>query len=108
MKSAKVLQKKARKSGQDGWMSFLDYRNIPTEGMNSYPVQRLMSKRTKTTLPLAQHLLEPELQPEITAKLILKRKKAKKYFDRGSKELLELRIGQSIRITSLPKDASMK
>ena len=72
MKSAKMLQKKARKFGQDVWMSFLDYRNTPTEGLNSSPVQRLMSKRTKTTLPLAQHLLEPELQPEITAKLIFR------------------------------------
>ena len=108
VKSAKMLQKKAKESGQDVWMSFLDYRNTPTEGMDSSPVQRLMSKRTKTTLPLAQHLLEPEVQPEITAKLILKRKRAKKYFDRGSKELPELRIGQPIRMTSLPKDASKK
>ncbi|XP_048581557.1 uncharacterized protein K02A2.6 [Nematostella vectensis] len=104
VKSAKNLQKKANKSGRDVWMSFLDHRNTPTEGMDSSPVQRLMSKRTKTTLPLAQHLLEPELQQDVTEKLTLKRKKAKKHFDRGSKELPELNIGKPVRMTSLPKE----
>ncbi|EDO39516.1 predicted protein [Nematostella vectensis] len=72
--------------------------------MDSSPVQRLMSKKTKTTLPLAQHLLEPELQQDVTEKLTLKRKKAKKHFDRGSKELPELNIGEPVRMTSLPKE----
>ncbi|XP_048581589.1 uncharacterized protein K02A2.6-like [Nematostella vectensis] len=101
VKSAKNLQKKANKSGRDVWMSFLDHRNTPTEGMDSSPVQRLMSKRTKTTLPLAQHLLEPELQQDVTEKLTLKRKKAKKHLDRGSKELPELNIGEPVRMTKV-------
>lgn len=70
VKSVKTLQKKASKSGRDIWMSFLDYRNTPTEGMDSSPIQRLMLRRTKTTLPLAQHLLEPNVQEEVWEKLI--------------------------------------
>ena len=108
VKSAKTLQKKAQRTGGDMWMSFLDYRNTPTEGMDSSPVQRLMSKRTKTTLPLAAHLLEPEIQQDVQTRLTLKRRKAKKHFDPGSKELPDLKIGQPIRMTSLPKDGRNK
>ena len=61
VKTAKTLQKRASAAHRDQWLSFLDYRNTPTEGMDSSPVQRLMSKRTKTLLPVAQHLLEPEI-----------------------------------------------
>jgi hypothetical protein len=108
VKSAKTLQKKAQRTGRDMWMSFLDYRNTPTEGMDSSPVQRLMSKRAKTTLPLAEHLLEPEIQQDVQTRLTLKRRKAKKHFDPGSKELPDLKIGQPIRMTSLPKDGRNK
>ncbi|KAK2557053.1 Retrovirus-related Pol polyprotein from transposon 17.6 [Acropora cervicornis] len=84
VKTAKTLQKKASEAHRDQWLSFLDYRNTPTEGMDSSPVQRLTSKRTKTLLPVAQHLLEPEIQSDVERKLTKKRRKAKKYFDRGS------------------------
>ena len=108
VKTAKTLQKKASEAHPDQWLSFLDYRNTPTEGMDSSPVQRLMSKRTKTLLPVAQHLLEPEIQSDVERKLTKKRRKAKKYFDRGSKELLELEIGQPIRLMPSPMDTSRK
>ena len=106
VKTAKKLQKKAAKANQDQWLSFLDYRNTPTEGMDSSPVQRLMSKRTKTTLPVAQHLLEPEIQSDVERKLTRKRRKAKKYYEPGSKELPELEIGQPIRM--MPSPTSQK
>ena len=96
VKTAKSLQKKEARANKDQWLNFLDYRNTPTEGMDSSPVQRLMSKRTKTTLPVAQHLLEPEIQSDVEAKLARKRRRAKKYYNRGSKELPELEIGSSL------------
>jgi len=108
VKMAKMLQRKAAKANQEKWLSFLDYRNTPTEGMDSSPVQRLMSKRTKTKLPVAQHLLEPEIQSDVERKLTKKRRMPKKYFDRGSKELPELEIGQPIRLMPSPSDTSRK
>ena len=56
-----------------------------------------MSGRMKTTLPIAQQLLEPEVPPDVKKKLILKRRKAKKYFDKGAKELPELVIGVRVK-----------
>ena len=97
VKNAKTLQKKAARANRDQCLSFLDYINTPTEGMDSSPVQRLMSKRTKTTLPISQHLLDPEIQSDVRTNLMRKRQKAKKYFDRSSKNLPELDIGQPIR-----------
>ena len=70
--------------------------------MDSSPAQRLMFKRTKTTLPVAQHLLEPEIQPDVETKLTRKRRRAKKYYDRGSIELPELEIDQPISMMQSP------
>eukprot|EP00794_Sanderia_malayensis_P013307 gene13307-14679_t len=63
----------------------------------------LMSRRAKTTLPVAAQLLEPEVQPDVKKKLILKRKIGKKCFDKGAKELPELVIGQPIRVKPVDK-----
>ena len=108
VKTAKTLQKKASEAHRDQWLSFLDYRNTPTEGMDSSLVQRLMSKRTKTLLPVAQHLLELEIQSGVERKLTEKRRKPKKYFERGSKELPELKTGKPIRLMPSPMDTSRK
>ena len=88
VKTAKSLQKKAAEANRDQWLSFLDYRNTPTEGVDGSPVQMLMSKGTRTLLPPSQHLLEPEIQSDVERKLTKKRTKAKKYFDEGPKNLL--------------------
>ena len=60
--------RRRQRANRDQWLSFLDYRNTPTKGMDSSPVQRLMSKRTKTLLPVTQHLLEPEIQSDVKRK----------------------------------------
>ena len=65
-------------------------------------------KEASHLLPVAQHLLEPEIQSDVERKLTKKRRKAKKYFDRGSKELPELEIGQPIRLIPSPMDTSRK
>lgn len=61
VKSAKRIMKRARSSKQDVYLSLLDFRNTPTEGMLSSPVQRFMCRRTKSRLPTTQALLEPKV-----------------------------------------------
>ena len=39
----------------------LNYRNTPTEGLSTSPAQRLMNRRTRTTLPTTTLLLKPEV-----------------------------------------------
>ena len=61
VKIAKGLVKKAIKSNMDIWKAILDWRNTPTEGMDSSPTQRLMSRRTRHTLPISDELLKPKV-----------------------------------------------
>jgi len=55
------IVKKAQKSGKDPWKSIRGWRNTPSEGMDSSPVQRLMSRRTRHSLPIAKALVRPKV-----------------------------------------------
>jgi hypothetical protein len=46
-----------KKDNADVYLAVLDYRNTPTQGSESSPAQRLMSRRTKTLLPTTAQLL---------------------------------------------------
>ena len=47
VKTAKSLLRTAIKAGEHPWLAILTYRNTPTQGMDTSPVQRLRSRRTK-------------------------------------------------------------
>ena len=98
IKTAKSLMKKARESGQDFYLSLLAWRNTPTEGMGSSPAQRLFIRRTKTSLPTASRLLEPEPVKQVREKLYERKEIQAKYFNKGSKELPSLQEGETVRM----------
>ena len=98
VKIAKTLMRKATNAGENVYKALLDWRNTPTVNMASSPVQRLMSRRTKTLLPINEQLLQPEIQNEVTAKLQHKRQIAKKFYDKHAKALPELQIGQPVYV----------
>lgn len=79
VKIAKNILKKSKRSGKDQWKALLDWGNTPNVDMNSSPVQRLMSRRTRHTLPISNSLLTPKVIDEVADKLFDKRKKAKLY-----------------------------
>ena len=100
VKTAKSLLRKALDSGRDPYMAILDYRNTPTQGMESSPVQRLMNRRTKTLLPTTKSLLQPKVTyPERAAQQLERRKEQQaRYYNRGSKDLPELAEGDVVRM----------
>ena len=102
VKTAESLLEKATKSKRDPYLSLLDWRNTPTEGLNSSPAQRLFGRRTKTLLPTSNHLLKPKIPKEVEDKLTLKKAKQAMYYDRGTKELEELLPGDLVRIQPQP------
>ena len=59
IKAAKQLMKKAKNDKADAYLALLDYINTPTQGLDTSPAQRLMSRRTKTVLPTTVNLLWP-------------------------------------------------
>ena len=72
--------------------------------MNSSPVQRLMSRRTRHSLPTAKELLKPQVVDNAHEKILLKRQESKLYYDKQAKEFPKLEIGQHIRMKPLPTD----
>lgn len=98
VKVVKKMFKKAHRDSKDPWLALLDQRNTPTQGVGSSPAQRLMSRRTRTLLPIAANLLYPKVEEGVTKMLKLKRQKAKSYHDRSSIVLPELEIGQEVRV----------
>ena len=61
VKTAKMLIRKALEARTDPYLAILDYRNTPTQGMESIPVQRLMNRRTRTLVPTTATLLQPRV-----------------------------------------------
>ena len=54
-----LLLRKALSAGTDPYIAILDYRNTPTQGMESSPAHRLMNRRTRALLPTTKTLLPP-------------------------------------------------
>ena len=55
--SAKNVMRKSRKAGTDPYLALLEYRNTPSQGLGTSPVQRLMSRRMRAQLPIVPQLL---------------------------------------------------
>ena len=81
-------------------LALLDFRNTPSQGMDSSPVQRLMNRRTKTLLPTTSQLLVPkssntELDRD---KLRLKQEKQAHRYNKSAKDLPVLSEGDVVRM----------
>ena len=96
VKTVKNLLAKAVKSEQDPYLVLLDWKNTPTETLNSSPVQRLFGRRTKTRLLTSNQLLKPKLPGEVSPKLKLQKTKESLYYNKGAKELEELCPGDIV------------
>ena len=71
--SAKSVMRKSRKARTDPYLALLEYRNTPSQGLGTSPVQRLMSRRTRAQLPIIPKLLSLAFQPKIYQKLLAKK-----------------------------------
>ena len=107
--TAKRILKKAKADHRDPYLALLDWRNTPTEGLQSSPAQRLMGRRTRTLLPTATSLLMPQLVKSATRSLTRNRRKQAKYYNKGSRELKQLKaLGDVVRVRPDPTDASKR
>lgn len=102
VKIVKKLLKRVQKHTTDMHKAILDCRNTPSNGMNTSPVQRLMSKRTKTGLPTSENLLKPTVVNGEHEQLLIKRQKAKQSYDKHAKALPELVMGQPVYVQATP------
>ena len=57
-----------------------------------------MSRRTQTMLPTAKNLLRPKPKKGVPEKIFKKRIQAKQYYNRVSRPLSNLSVGENIRV----------
>ncbi|XP_048577062.1 uncharacterized protein K02A2.6-like [Nematostella vectensis] len=96
--TAKNLMKKATESNKDPYLALLDWRNTPSETVGYSPVQRLFNRRTKTLLPTSSRLLKPSVPRDVRQKLTLQKARQSLNYNRGAKELEELKQGDVVRL----------
>lgn len=61
VKTAKRLLLKAKATGQDSYLQLLGHRNTPSQGLDTSQAQQLLSRHTKTLLPMKAGLLKPRV-----------------------------------------------
>ena len=98
VKTAKRLMKKAAESGNDFYLMLLEWRNTPSEGMDSSPSQRMFSRRAKTQLPMSKKLLQPKVVTGVQEKRRTRKQIQSRYYNRGTEELNPLRKDDVVRI----------
>ena len=97
VKIAKNLVKKAKRENKDLQMALLEWRNTPDVN-NLSPTQKLMSRRTRTTIPTAEGLLKPEIVDGVHDNIKRKRQQTKAAYDKSARPLPELQIGEPVRL----------
>jgi len=79
---------------------------MPSQGIGRSPAQRLMNRRTRTTLPTTERLLQPnvvEKEAEQSRLRNLKQRQAY-YYNRNTKDLPPLQEGQTFRMKPFTQD----
>ena len=98
VKQAKKILRMARASGNDFYLALLNVRNTPQEGHNTSLAQRMMSRGTRTTLPVSASLLKPRVSHNSSESILQRQAKQRRYYDRGSKALQQLHEGDRVKI----------
>ncbi|KAJ7996684.1 hypothetical protein DPEC_G00239580 [Dallia pectoralis] len=103
VRSAKLLMEKSHRDGTDVYLNLLNIRNIPRDQALGSPAERLMSRQTRSTLPVSTRLLEPAPKNTqlVNAQLKNKRLIQKRYYDESSRPLLPLAEGQVVRMQTI-------
>ena len=73
VKTAESRLDKAAISKRDPYLTLLDWRNTPSEALNSSPAQRLFGRRTKILLPTSNQFLKPQIPKDVEEKLRIKK-----------------------------------
>ncbi|KAK7115919.1 hypothetical protein V1264_001703 [Littorina saxatilis] len=100
VQTVKHIMTKAKASGTGSTLQgILEYRNSPVDNIAS-PAQPLMGRRLRSILPTTKQHLQPKTI--ITADIIIRREekqaKMKQYYDRGSKLLPQVKLGETVQV----------
>ena len=99
VKQAKQLLEKCRKDGSDVQLGLLNLRNTQRDSMGS-PSERLLSRRTRTTLPTSTKLLKPKplSTSRVSTQLKKVRQQQKQYYDKSARHQRPLKPNVVVRM----------
>ena len=106
--AAKRQIKKAKKNSSDAYLALLNNRNTPTQGLDTNPAQRLMSRQTKTLLPTTKNLLVPEVTMGQHQKILANKQRQAKYYNKAAHDLPALISGDVVRVNLSPDSLNKK
>lgn len=99
VQTVKTLLKKAEKSDGDVYISLLEYRACPIDGIGLSPSQLLMQRQLRTKLPITAQLLKPNTTADSHKTQLVARQTLQKFHhDKQSHELPKLKSGQIVRM----------
>ena len=79
--------RKPQEENRDPDLALLAYRNSPAAGIPYSPAELLMSRKLRDKLQAAESVLTPNVAEGAYNMLKQRQTKAKRYFDRGTREL---------------------
>lgn len=79
----------------------LHSRNTPNK-LGSSPVQRLMSRCSRTSLPATVSHYQPKIIENVPENVVKSRRLAKSYYNRKARDLQQLSVGQSVTVQLRP------
>ena len=99
------IAKSLVRNSKDPMKALLEWRNTLTPGLTSSPVQRLMQRRTRATVPQAGRLLKPAVQPahQMMGGGGKKLRVSQHYYNRHARDLTPIRNGAPVFVQSLKK-----
>ena len=104
IKTAKSLLKKSKAARSDIHLALLEWTNTPSEGLESFPAQRMFGRRTRTLIPTTSELLKPKIVEDVPRKLLKRKQLQAKYYNISAHELPPLSKGEVVRVK--PTDRS--
>jgi transposase InsO family protein len=98
VQSFKTLMRKCKRDETDFYLALLNMRNVPRNENLGSPAQRLMSRRTRTTLPATKKQLAPKVIGKVKQNLKKVRENQRKNYDKTGKTLRNLKPDEIVRI----------
>ena len=96
LRTVKRLFEKCKETSVSEFQALLDWRNTPSEGMDTSPAQHLMGRRCRTLLPMSESLLRQSYPRHGDVRALAGRKwRQKNYYDRHVKPLKPINLGES-------------
>ena len=97
VRTAKDIMKKAKHSNSDAWGAVLEYRNTPSQGLNSSLAQRFFGRRTRGMLPSHPSLLAPASR-DVRSQITKMRMRQQQTYDQHAHNLPPLHVGDLVRV----------